>query len=68
MEEFFDLPALVTIFSGFLGLVFRFAEGMFGIANGFAHKLQCLHHITAFLQNYSLKHAKPSFVVSNSAF
>jgi hypothetical protein len=51
VQVFFDLPALVTMLPRFLGLIVHFAEGMFGVLNGFTDDFQRFgHSLVSFVQ------------------
>jgi hypothetical protein len=44
MDVFPDFPALVPMFSLFSGLMLRFAEWIFRVANRLTDDFECLHH------------------------
>ena len=50
---FLDFPALVPVLSLFSGLMLRFAEWIFRIANCLTDDVQCLHHTVSFLANFA---------------
>ena len=63
VEQFFYFTPLVAIFERFFGLMIRFAEGMFRIADSFTDGLHCFHHsILPFLN----RHFKRSLNNANS--
>ena len=44
MEVFFNLPAFVAMFAGFLGLIIHFAEWVLGITDSFGNDFQRFCH------------------------
>ena len=60
MHVFFDLPAFVAMLPLLLGLVIYFAEGVFGIANGFSDDFERFGHSLILLFKFSQVRRMPS--------